>query len=165
MKPAQTPRFGLPILAAGVAFLLSISASPTQAQFPNPLGLGSSDSAEMSDTGPSPLSRMASGVNPMNWKMPKLGNLLPSKQEKEQVVEKKDSLVSEVSNTAKRSWKRTKDTLNPMRILPAGFRGESSQPAAKPKEGGFFSSFLSPSSEEKKPEATPIGFLRQDPVK
>ena len=36
-----------------------------------------------------------------------------------------DSLVSEVSTTAKKSWTRTKEALNPMRLIPAGFRQNS----------------------------------------
>ncbi|TWU02418.1 hypothetical protein [Stieleria varia] len=169
MKPAPTLRVGTPLLAAGLAFLFVFSASNAQAQLPNPFGFGgdsadTSDTMQTEDTGPGPLSQLASGLNPMNWKMPSFGKLLPSKDEKERVVKQKDSLVTEVSNTAKRSWKRTKETLNPMRIIPAGFRGDSTPAPAEKKEGGFFSSFMKPAEEEKTP-ATPIGFLRQDPVK
>jgi hypothetical protein len=119
-----------------------------------------------------PLTRMMTGLNPANWNMPKLkmptmATFLPSKQEKERVITKKDSLVDEVSNTAKQSWKRTKDTLNPMRLLPAGFKQTSPTKTAPKKQGGFFSSLFAPfppdSDRSDKPSVN--DWLKQDPVR
>ncbi|MCS7470343.1 hypothetical protein NZK35_27150 [Stieleria sp. ICT_E10.1] len=121
-----------------------------------------------------PLTRMMSGLNPMNWQMPKLkmptmSTFLPSKDEKERVITKKDSLVDEVSMTAKKSWQRTKDTLNPMRLIPAGFRQDSQAapaPAAK-QQGGFFSNLFSPfpKSEDDEVNRSVNEFLKQEPIR
>lgn len=122
---------------------------------------------------PNPLMRMASGLNPMNWKMPKMkmptmDTFLPTKQEKDRVITKKDSLVTEVSNTAKQSWQRTKDTLNPMKLIPAGFRqnGET-KPAPKPEsEPGFFSRLFSPfPPKEEESTQSVTDWLKQEPVR
>ena len=137
-------------------------------------------SAQDSATDPqlpgNPLTRMMSGLNPMNWQMPKLkmptmSTFLPSKDEKERVITKKDSLVDEVSMTAKKSWQRTKDTLNPMRLIPAGFRQDSqTTPApatATKQQGGFFSNLFSPFPKSADEDATQSvnDFLKQEPVR
>lgn len=121
-----------------------------------------------------PLTRMMSGMNPANWTMPKLkmpsmSRFLPTKQEQDRVITKKDSLVTEVSNTAKKSWQRTKDTLNPMRLIPAGFKqGAETTPAPPAKqEPGFFSRLFSPFPEpaEQSASSTVTDFLKQDAIR
>ncbi|MCA9137456.1 MAG: hypothetical protein KDB00_11875 [Planctomycetales bacterium] len=121
-----------------------------------------------------PMTRMLSGMNPMNWSMPKLkmpsmSSFLPTKQEKERVITKKDGLMSEVSTTAKKSWQRTKDTLNPMRLIPAGFKqnAETTPVTAEPKQRGFFSSLFAPFPEEEEEITKPSvnDFLKQEPIR
>ena len=120
----------------------------------------------------SPVTRMMSGLNPANWRMPKLkmpsmATFLPTKQEKDRVITKKDSLVDEMSTTAKTSWLRTKETLNPMRLIPAGFKQDGQTAPAAKKEGGFFSSLFAPfppeTDESEKPSVNE--WLKQDPVR
>ena len=131
-----------------------------------------------SDMSPGPIGQVLNGLNPANWKMPqmkmpkmklpqlpKMGQLLPTKQEKKRVIEKKNGFVDEVSQTAKNSWKRTKETLNPMRLIPAGFKQNRTTEPAPKKEGGFFSNLFLPSKETPPKSATPSDFLRQDPVR
>lgn len=121
-----------------------------------------------------PVTRMLSGLNPANWTMPKMSlpsmdRFLPTKQEKDRVITKKNGFVDEVSNTAKSSWRRTKETLNPMRLIPAGFRQDGqTAPAPQPKkQGGFFSSLFSPFPEPEEDDITSSvnDFLKQDPIR
>ena len=129
-------------------------------------------SAQNDAAAPGPIGRMMHGLNPMNWKMPQMKmpklptmkNLLPTKQEKKRVIEKKNNFVDEVSQTAKKSWQRTKKTLNPMNYIPAGFKqNRTVEPAPKTEGGGFFSGLFSPTTPKK--SETPNDFLRQDPVR
>ena len=117
-----------------------------------------------------PFTQLMSGLNPANWKMPKLPSMstfLPTKTEQDRVITKKDGLVTEMSTTAKQSWQRTKATLNPMRLIPAGFKqGSQAAPAAK-KEPGFFSKLFSPfptgGDADSKPSVN--DFLKQEPIR
>ena len=106
----------------------------------------------------------------MNWKMPKVpmpkfSNMLPSKQEKERVIKKKDGLVAETTQTAKNTWNRTKNALNPMQFMPAGFKSNQTKqpaPSTKKKEGGFFNGLFSPfPPEDKAAKPTVNEFLKQ----
>src|SRR6056297_2956780 len=116
---------------------------------------------------PSPVSRLAHGLNPANWSLPKLPDLrtlLPGSQEKARIKKKKNSLVEEVSKTASASWQRTRQALDPqklipMRMFPASARTPSAQPTAK--EPGFFSSLFSFGKSSQDDEMTVNGFLRQ----
>lgn len=120
---------------------------------------------------PNPLVRMVNGLNPANWTMPKLkmptmSTFLPTSEEKERVITKKDGLVSEVSSTAKKSWTRTKQALNPMRLIPAGFRQNSESKPATGKKPGFFSSLFAPyPPEESEPAQSVTDWLKQEPVR
>jgi hypothetical protein len=113
---------------------------------------------------------MMDGLNPANWrmppfKMPTMGSLLPTREEKDRVITKKDSLVTEVSDTAKKSWTRTKNALNPMKLIPAGFR-QNSQTKPAEKKPGFFSSLLAPFPKKKtEPAPTVTDWLKQEPVR
>jgi len=137
------------------------------------LAFGSPASAQPSVDGtgsqPGPFGQMMQGLNPANWRMPefklpKMSNFLPTPKEKKRVIEKKDGFVDEVSKTAKNSWRRTKETLNPMRLMPAGFKqNRQTQPAPK-KQGGFFSGLFGPRESPQK-SSTPSEFLKQDPVR
>ena len=123
--------------------------------------------------GPGPFGQMMNGLNPANWKlpqmkmpkmqMPKFGQMLPNKQEKQRVIQKKNNLVDEVSQTAKNSWKRTRETLNPMKYLPAGFK-QNRTPKPKTKQGGFFQGLFGPREPAPKP-ASPSEFLSQEKIR
>ncbi|KAA5545924.1 hypothetical protein FYK55_03150 [Roseiconus nitratireducens] len=116
---------------------------------------------------PGPIGRMMNGLNPANWQMPKLkmptmDRFMPTRDEQDRVITKKNSLVDEVSKTAKSSWTRTKDTLNPMKLIPAGFK-QNQQTEPAPKEPGFFSRLFFPEPER---DTTSVNdFLKQDPIR
>ena len=120
--------------------------------------------------GVNPFGQMMSGLNPANWKMPQLkmpsmSGILPTKNEKDRVIKKKNGLVEEVSNTAKQSWQRTKNTLNPMRLIPTGFKQNQQTTPAPKKEGGFFSNLFSPKPAAKESNQSVTDWLKQDPVR
>tara|TARA_R110002049_G_scaffold182485_3_gene350398 strand:+ start:12116 stop:12598 length:483 start_codon:yes stop_codon:yes gene_type:complete len=122
-----------------------------------------------------PFSRLAQGLNPANWTMPKfempkfsapsmpsLKSVLPGQDEKQRIVEKKDGLVTEVSKTASSSWTKTKEALNPMKM--ASWRPFGGDTTDKPEEKspGFFASlFQGPEPEEARP-TTVTDFLGQN---
>lgn len=145
----------LPVLILLIALLPLTSAAAAQEPDADPQLPGT------------PLAGMFSALNPANWKMPKMSTFLPSKKEKERVITKKNSLVDEMSITAKQSWQRTKTTLNPMRLIPAGFKTNSQTKPAPKKEGGFWSNLFAPfpksDRELDKPDVN--DFLRQDPIR
>ncbi|MEO1615750.1 MAG: hypothetical protein AAFV88_07885 [Planctomycetota bacterium] len=118
---------------------------------------------------PSPISKMMNGLNPANWKMPKMPTMdrfLPTKAEKDRVITKKNGLVQEVSMTAKKSWQRTKDTLNPMKLIPAGFRQNSTSEPKPKSEGGFFKSLFSPFPKKDDTAKNSVtDWLKQDPIR
>ncbi|MGB0598954.1 MAG: hypothetical protein ACPGLY_19895 [Rubripirellula sp.] len=115
-------------------------------------GLASPSSFADEVVPPSPVERLARGLNPVNWQMPKwkmpdLSSLLPGNEEKARIKKKKDGFFGEVSNTASNSWNKTKaafspDKFSPMQIFPASSRTPS-KTAVKPKRG-FFESLFSP---------------------
>jgi hypothetical protein len=151
------------LIAALIAATLIVSVPTAGAQ-----------EADMQPLPPAnPFVRMVNGLNPANWNLPKFqmpsfGKILPTKREKKRVITKKDSLVDEVSNTAKQSWQRTKETLNPMRLMPAGFRqNQQPAPARRESQGGFFQKLFSPfSGQPAEPEAKSVtDWLKQDPVR
>lgn len=108
---------------------------------------------------PSAFSQMTSKLNPANWKMPSFSSVLPKTNEKERIIERKDSFVDEVTGTAKNSWQRTKAALNPMKLLPAG----NKTPSPEKKEPGFFSRLFSPPAASQNSE-TVTDFLKQDRI-
>ena len=128
-----------------------------------------------------PVGKMAQSLNPQNWQMPKfkmpkfkmpemktpmLKRILPGADEKDRIVKRKNSLVSEVKQTAHRSWTKTKEMLNPMRLIPASFLApadESVKPAEKSSAmNGFFGNVLNrPEPAKKNDDATVTDFLRQ----
>lgn len=114
-------------------------------------------------TTPSAVQRFATGMNPMNWKMPDFGSIFPSQEEKERVAEKKDSFFSEVSATASKSWAKTKEVFSPSRYNPTKFFSASHRskgPQTTRKEPGFWSSLFT--SEPEPQEITNVNdFLRQ----
>lgn len=127
--------------------------------------------------GPGPFGQMMNGLNPANWKlpqmqmpkmkmpqMPKFGQMLPNKQEKQRVIEKKNNFVSEVSQTAKNSWKRTRETLNPMKYIPAGFK-QNRTPKPKTNQGGFFQGLFGPREQTPTKPSSPSEFLRQESIR
>jgi hypothetical protein len=115
-------------------------------------GLASPSSFADEVVPPSPVERLARGLNPVNWQMPKwkmpdLPSLLPGNEEKARIKKKKDGFFGEVSKTASNSWNKTKaafspDNFSPMQIFPASSRTPS-KTADKPKRG-FFESLFSP---------------------
>lgn len=120
------------------------------------------------DPAPSVMQRIGSGMNPMNWKMPDWGSILPTQDEKSRVENKKESLVDEISATASRSWTKAKEVLNPAKYNPMKmFSGPSRSPssrasAGKPqqKEKGFWGSLFAPKSSPE-PITDVNDFLRQ----
>ena len=125
------------------------------------------------------------GLNPANWKapsmslpkmqmpkmqmpklqMPKMGSILPTQKEKKRVIQKKKSFVDEVSTTAKNSWKRTTEVLNPMNLVPASMKGGTKK---KSGQSGFFGGMFSPASNitpSNQPPSTPAEFLGQEPIR
>jgi hypothetical protein len=119
---------------------------------------------------PNPFGQMMQSLNPANWRMPKLKmptmkNFMPTKKEKDRVITKKDSLVTEVSETTKNTWRRTKETLNPMRLIPAGFKQDPETRPAPKKQGGFFSNLFAPRQPEPEQAQSVTDWLKQDPVR
>ncbi len=118
---------------------------------------------------PSPIARMAHGLNPANWQMPKwkmpqMRSLLPGNDEKARIKKKKDGFFDEVSKTASNSWSKTKaafspDNFTPMRMFPASTRTPA-KADTEPKRG-FFQSLFSPWPEEPEPKQTPNQWLGQ----
>ncbi len=119
-----------------------------------------------------PIGRMFQGFNPANWKMPQMNSFLPGKADKDRIIKRKDGLVTDVKETASRSWTKTKETFNPKRLIPQNLFG-STGPAAsgQPKnveKAGFFSSLLGTgTSEVEQTSGTTVNdFLRQNrPIK
>ncbi len=127
--------------------------------------LGSAQSSRADEATPAtPFGQMVHHLNPVNWKMPTFGGLLPQQEEKARLTKKKDSLVDEVGKTASNSWSRTKTALNPQRLNPVNFFTASAATPAKSapqeKKPGFFSSLFAPSAPEKQTTTT-SDFLSQ----
>ena len=115
--------------------------------------IATSQASADSPVEPTPLSRMAQGLNPANWKMPKFNvpsfkSILPGQDDKQRIVKKKDNLVDDVSKTASNSWQKTKQALNPMNLAPSNLFGGGKPAAeqAEPQQPGFFSSLFMPAS-------------------
>ena len=132
----------------------------------------SSETAQDPPLPGNPLTQFASGLNPANWnlpkmKMPSMSTFLPTKTEQDRVITKKNSLVDEVSTTAKQSWQRTKTTLNPMRLIPAGFKQNSETVPKAKKEPGFFSKLFSPfpTKEDSESNQSVNDFLKQETIR
>ena len=120
-------------------------------------------------TGPSPMRRMVDTMNPTNWKMPtflkmpKFSGIMPAKQDQMRIKKKKDGLVADVSQTASRSWQRTKESLSPQNLNPIKFFPASARTPSKPKtdnEPGFFGSLFAPRPQPQNP-STVNDFLGQ----
>ena len=117
--------------------------------------------------GQTPIGRVVSGLNPANWKMPKMPTfqqVMPGEAEKTRIKQKKNSLVTEVSETASKSWSKTKEVLNPKRLLPSNLFGQRPQTPTPPKQVkqvGFFESLLRPMPPETQPGPSVNDFLKQ----
>ncbi|QDT08685.1 hypothetical protein [Planctomycetes bacterium K23_9] len=119
-----------------------------------------------------PVGRMMQGLNPANWKMPGLTTFMPAKEDKDRIIKRKDGLVSDVKETATRSWTKTKETLNPMRLLPTSLFGSTATPASTTadapagtpiQKAGFFSSLMGNSEKEVQQTSSSVDdFLRQN---
>lgn len=116
---------------------------------------------------------MAAKLNPANWKMPamkmpKFGDLLPGQDDRTRIVKKKDNLLTDVTDTAKRSWRKTKQTLDPGRLNPMKlFAGPSATggATAKPKQPGFFQSLFAAPESTERVARTPSEFVGQQRVR
>jgi hypothetical protein len=124
----------------------------------------STANAQTKSTDPTPIGRMVSGLNPMNWKLPNFREMLPAQEEKARIKKKKDGLFDEVTQTASRSWNRTKAVLNPQKLNPINFFPASARtPSSKQTqkaEPGFFRSLFTP-AEPPADNSTVTDFLRQ----
>ena len=140
-------------MAIGTALTLLLCANSSTA------------TAQTSTTDPTPIVRMVSGLNPMNWKLPNFREMLPAQEEKARIKKKKDGLFDEVTQTASRSWNRTKEVLNPQKLNPVNFFPASARtPSSKQTEKaepGFFRSLFAPAEEPADDNATVTDFLRQ----
>ena len=105
--------------------------------------------------GETPMGRVVHGLNPMNWKMPKVPTfqqVMPSKEDKTRITKKKNNLMTDMKQTASKSWNKTKDVLNPKRLLPTNLfaaKPEATQPQRDVKQVGFFESLLRPQPPQK----------------
>ncbi|GAA4470089.1 hypothetical protein [Novipirellula rosea] len=135
------------IAVSVIALVLAFNINTAKAQSPS------------SDSSMPTMGEFMSGLNPMNWKMPNFKSLLPGQDETARIKQKKEGLVSEVTQSASRSWQRTKEVLDPRRLMPA--------PSTTPKDDspGFFASMFggAKSAEEIEAErvATVSDFLAQ----
>ena len=114
-----------------------------------------------------PVGRMMKGLNPANWKMPTMKTFMPGQEDKDRIIQRKDGLMTDVKETAARSWTKTKQTLNPMRLIPTGLFSGGDQSATETSQGvekaGFFGSLLgTPKSEVQQTSGTVDDFLRQN---
>ncbi len=112
---------------------------------------------------PSPMAGMFSNLNPANWTMPDFKGMLPGREEKARIVEKKDGLFTEVRKTASTSWSRTKEVFNPQKLNPVNFLPASSRTASPAQEAkpGFFKSLFTPAPPEPERVETVQDFLKQ----
>lgn len=126
--------------------------------------------AQTETTDPTPIGRMAAGLNPMNWKMPewKMPNfrqILPAQDEKARIKKKKDGLLEEVTQTASKSWNRTKEVLSPQKLNPVNFFSASARMPSSDRtekaEPGFFRSLFTPAAPPADNNSTVTDFLRQ----
>ncbi len=146
-----------------VALVVALAAESAPAQESGSF----SDRTTSNTLGQTPIGRVVCGLNPMNWKMPKMPTfqqVMPSTDEKTRIKKKKNSLVTEVSETANRSWNKTKQVLNPKRLLPSNLfapKPETPQPP-EVKQVGFFESLLNPSLKKPQQNDSVNDFLKQD---
>ncbi len=94
-----------------------------------------------------------------------LSGIAPRSRRKTRIKKKKDGLFDEVTQTASRSWNRTKEVLNPQKLNPVNFFPASARtPSSKQTEKtepGFFRSLFTPAEEPADDNATVTDFLRQ----
>jgi len=97
------------------------------------------------------------------FNVPSFGGMLPGQDDRQRIVKKKDGLFADVGSTARRSWAKTKETLNPARLNPMNLfaAGDAAAPS-EPKKPGFFSSLFAPPEEPTERVATVNDFLNQE---
>ncbi|TWU44987.1 hypothetical protein Q31b_01580 [Novipirellula aureliae] len=132
--------------ALGVAFSIALCCSSVEAQTP----------AETS--APASIGQFMSNLNPMNWKMPSFKSMLPGQEDKTRIIKKKDGLVSDVKDTASKSWQKTKEIFDPSRLSPANLFVAKEPATTETKTPGFFGSLFAP-QEEAEQIATATDFL------
>jgi len=126
------------LLAAILA--LSVASAGTDARAQAPSGAGTPSSP-------------VNVLNPLTWnwpqwkapelKMPRWRSVLPSRNDKDRIVKKKDSLFDDVAGTAQKSWAKTKEVLHPRNLNPMNlFRGDDSPRGSR--SPGFFGSLFQP---------------------
>ena len=118
---------------------------------------------------PSPTARLARGLNPANWQMPKwkmpdVRSIMPGQDEKARIKKKRDGFFDEVGKTASNSWSKTKaafspENFSPMRMFPASARTPS-KPSTETKRS-FWQSLFSPFPEEPESSGTINQWLDQ----
>lgn len=97
--------------------------------------------------------------------MPSINQVMPTMEEKKRITKRKNSLVTEVSQTASKSWNKTKEILNPKRLLPSTVFGGTDrtpeQPDKKVRQVGFFESLLRPMPPKQQTNTSVNDFLKQ----
>jgi len=143
-------RMKISTAACGVALIVGSFCSSAAAQSPAP---------NSGEAAPASIGQFMSNLNPMNWKMPSFKGMLPGQEDKTRIVKKKDGLVSDVKDTASKSWQKTKEIFDPSRLSPANlFVAKEPETTTEKKTPGFFGSLFAPQDE---PEqiATATDFL------
>ncbi len=163
---AQAPVSGPPSTAAQ-------EPSGTQPSTVSPGPASAAAPIEPAPMEPGPIGRTMEAVNPANWNWPtfnppqwNLPKLLPAPEDKERIVQKKNSLWDDVSATSHKSWQKTKEVLHPQKLNPMNWW---SAPAAAPPSRdsgspGFFGSLFQPNPEPEARVADVSEFLEQDRV-
>ena len=155
------------IAATVIAVTVLWTTNSIEAQQPaEPSGQATAtQSAETPDASPTlnPLNWNLPSFKTPQWKMPNFGSLLPAPEDKERIIKKKDNLFTDISSTAKSSWQRTKEALDPQKLNPMKMFATSDSPetSAESERPGFFRSlFAAPEPEER--VANVNDFLGQD---
>ncbi len=153
---------GLMLIAGGNASGQTTTAqTTTTAQSAGTAPAFQPASIQPSMTEPSTTGSFFSNLNPANWRMPKINEILPGQDDRTRIRKKKDGLFTDVTDTATRTWDRTKKTfdprrLNPMNLLPP-------KPATTNDSPGFFGSLFGakPAEPQITNTSTVNDFLRQ----
>lgn len=115
---------------------------------------------------PGMFSKIGHAMNPANWSMPKTGLRMPEflvpQTDQNRIIEKKNSLVTDVKSSSSSAWKTTKETFNPSRLNPMNWTMPAAGEETDEKKPGFFSSLFPPKEEPVEHVAGVNDFLNQE---